>query len=191
VGDRISIDTWRRMRKPLSKWRRRAREVIGIVINDECGVWGSNPRVVDAESIGKAIDEAYPFGSRDHHPYKAWLIERSIIRSVLGLDRRPDPSPGPDEAAACEVAIDLVEEGRMAEAEALLDQQAPNRLNRKCPVCGSPTRKPCVEVVGHELVRGRFPNVGHLLQRASMRELLVPHLSRVSVTSGPLFGDRP
>lgn len=35
----------------------------------------------------KAIDEAYPFGDRAHHPYKVWLRERRLFFAQHGLPR--------------------------------------------------------------------------------------------------------
>ena len=35
----------------------------------------------------KAIDEAYPFGERAHHPYKVWLRERRLFFANHGLPR--------------------------------------------------------------------------------------------------------
>ena len=35
----------------------------------------------------KAIDEAYPFGERAHHPYKVWLRERRLFFAQHGLPR--------------------------------------------------------------------------------------------------------
>ena len=35
----------------------------------------------------KAIDDAYPFGDRAHHPYKVWLRERRLFFAQHGLPR--------------------------------------------------------------------------------------------------------
>ena len=35
----------------------------------------------------KAIDAAYPFGERAHHPYKVWLRERKQFFALHGLPR--------------------------------------------------------------------------------------------------------
>lgn len=35
----------------------------------------------------KAIDAAYPFGEREHHPYKVWLRERKLFFAQHGLPR--------------------------------------------------------------------------------------------------------
>lgn len=58
-----------------------------------------------------------------------WGLERRIIKGG-GV------TVAQDEADACEVARDMVLEGRLDEARALLEQ-APNRLARKCPACGA------------------------------------------------------
>ncbi len=55
-------------------WRIEARKVIERV-------HASLPEGVTLAERTKAIDEAYPFGQRQYHPYKMWLIER---RAYLG-----------------------------------------------------------------------------------------------------------
>lgn len=48
-------------------WRDRARPIIAQVLHDTKGK-------TEAE-IDKAIFDAYPFGTREHWPYKVWLTE--------------------------------------------------------------------------------------------------------------------
>lgn len=36
-----------------------------------------------AQKALKLISKAYPFGPRDHHPYKQWLREVAIARAFL------------------------------------------------------------------------------------------------------------
>lgn len=38
----------------------------------------------------KAVDAAYPFGLRAHHPYKAWLKVRAAYLAQFGYQRRGD-----------------------------------------------------------------------------------------------------
>lgn len=75
--------------------------------------------------------------------------------------------PSQDDSDACVVARDLVEEGRLDEAKALLEQHAPNRLGSRCPTCGVYPSKEC-----QELVR----ELGFGAQRPA---LIVPHESRL------------
>jgi hypothetical protein len=63
----------------LGFWRERARRTIDQVRADAKRA-GLTP-----EETLKRIDAAYPFGERDHYPYKAWLTERTIARVELGL----------------------------------------------------------------------------------------------------------
>ena len=35
----------------------------------------------------KSIDAAYPFGEREHHPYKVWLRERKVFFARHGIPR--------------------------------------------------------------------------------------------------------
>jgi hypothetical protein len=60
-----------------SKWRLYSRKVIAAAI-------ASVPDG-DVTKIKKAIDKAYPFGSRENHPYKMWLIERRIALVELEI----------------------------------------------------------------------------------------------------------
>jgi hypothetical protein len=58
-----------------SGWRMQARQVIEQAIAASAG------RTTD--EIIDEIDAAYPFGSRDHWPYKAWLAERRRALALL------------------------------------------------------------------------------------------------------------
>jgi hypothetical protein len=51
----------------------------------KCRADGKSP----AETA-KAIDAAYPFGERAHHPYKVWLRERKLFFAQHGLPRNGD-----------------------------------------------------------------------------------------------------
>lgn len=94
---------------------------------------------------------------------------------------------------ACMVAADMLEEGRPIEQiRKLLDEQAPRRLNRKCPACGSSVGELCLEP--------DWDNAGSSIDETGVRvwepanvvpprDRLIPHLSRLTVDSGPLFGD--
>ena len=59
----------------MSEWRKRARQVIDRVL-------AQNIDRSPVETL-TAIDDAYPFGPRSHHPYKAWLAERAIAKERL------------------------------------------------------------------------------------------------------------
>lgn len=59
----------------MSKWRKRARQVIDEVIAEHF----ADTR----EQIMDAIDRAYPFGPRQYHPYKMWLAERALTKERL------------------------------------------------------------------------------------------------------------
>jgi hypothetical protein len=48
-------------------WRDRARPIVAEVLRATSGQ--------DEAAIRKALRDAYPFGQREHHPYKIWLDE--------------------------------------------------------------------------------------------------------------------
>lgn len=170
------VETWLSMRPPGGKpgyWRRAARRTITEALD------GLLFDVMTVEAVIKHVDAAYPFGEREHYPYKAWLAERKLLIEAL---RGPIAMPTKDEADACDVARDLVEEQRLDEARALLDAQAPNRLNRGCPACGVAIAKPCREPYANSMEHAGHGDYG-------MRELLVPHAARLvgHLDAGPLF----
>lgn len=174
----MTLDEW--MYGPMpnaSTWRRIAREtmreVIGVLTDAAPDVMS------DKEATIERVDAAYPFGERARHPYKAWLAERRLLISVL---HPPDQAtlPSADEAAACEVARDAVLEGRIDDACKLLEQ-APNRLARRCPECGSPPMISCSDLsLPVEFAAGGFG------------AMLVPHHARLvgHLDAGPLFSAR-
>lgn len=93
--------------------------------------------------------------------------------------------PTKDEADACEVARDMVIEGRLDDARRLLEQ-APNRLARRCPACGVPPGSSCCEtrpMPGMD----RDPRAFYGIDLSI--ELLVPHHARLvgHADAGPLF----
>lgn len=57
-----------------SYWRTQARPIIASVLAATSGQ--------DERAIRKALRDAYPFGSRDHHPYKIWLDEIKLQRGL-------------------------------------------------------------------------------------------------------------
>jgi hypothetical protein len=170
MGEQLRIALWSYLNTgaKVGRWRTRARAVIKreveAYLNEGCDII--------ADDVLKGVDAEYPFGQRSHHPYKAWLTERAILKAVLGLDEQP-PEPNAEDFAAVEVAIDLVESERFEEALALLAEQAPRRLNRDCPVCGAKKYRDC-------------------LSPGSGGPRIVPHIGRVMSTraNGPLFGEQ-
>jgi uncharacterized protein (TIGR02996 family) len=65
-----------------SEWRTRARRVIDRVL-------AGLPADADEKTKRAAVREAYPFGPREHHPYKCWLAE---VKAALAKKSAPDPS---------------------------------------------------------------------------------------------------
>jgi len=57
-------------------WRRQAYAVIAAVL--------AKPDFSERETLER-IDAAYPFGRREHYPYKAWIKERRHAMVALGL----------------------------------------------------------------------------------------------------------
>ena len=77
-----------------SRWRRIAAPIIARVLAECAG----RP---DSE-IRAALRAAYPFGPREHHPYKIWLDEiriqtgrRKLTRRERGMQGRLLPPPDP------------------------------------------------------------------------------------------------
>ncbi|GAA4002855.1 hypothetical protein GCM10022631_12010 [Deinococcus rubellus] len=65
----------------MSYWQSRAGKVIWPIV--EAGrKAGEAPKAVLAQ-----IDAAYPFGAREHHPYKMWLAVRREAVRRLGLEK--------------------------------------------------------------------------------------------------------
>jgi len=75
----------------VSTWRERAAPIIAEVIRRV----GRN----DPEALRAAIREAYPWGERKRHPYKAWCKE---VRHQLGRARATHKKDQPDLFAATE-----------------------------------------------------------------------------------------
>lgn len=55
-----------------SYWRTRCRPIIAEVLQETQGK--------SEKEIRKALTDAYPFGAREHHPYKIWCDEIKIQR---------------------------------------------------------------------------------------------------------------
>lgn len=158
----MTLTEWLNSRNPASRWRTRARDAMKAAVK---GCLNTDVDVAfNQVAVLTHVDAAYPFGPRSHHPYKAWLQERQILCDVLWP---PDPPPTADDYAACEVALDIVAAIPDLERQALelLNAQAPNRLNRKCPVCAATPGDECWSL---DEKRGGY----------RMR-LIVPHLGRV------------
>ena len=64
----------------LSYWRRVAAPISAKVLAEMAG----RPEV----EVRAALRNAYPFGPREHHPYKIWLDEISIQTGRRRIDRR-------------------------------------------------------------------------------------------------------
>lgn len=62
-----------------SRWRQRSAQVIQAALARAQAEGKSGAELI------AAIDDAYPFGSREHHPYQCWLKERNIALVGLGL----------------------------------------------------------------------------------------------------------
>lgn len=183
------VDLWLTNNRQVGSWRQRAR----LAMRREVEAYRNVHVDIDAKELLALVDDAYPFGARSHHPYKAWLAERKILIEVL--DATPAlPVPTVEDHAACEVAIDLVEQGDLVGAQSLLDEQAPRRLNRECPVCGAAARNNCFEKVETivQVLPKTTSHVGLAHREVKLEYRIVPHLSRVmpAKANGPLFGSR-
>lgn len=79
-------------------WRARAR----AAIHDAIIAAANEPAPLDPDEARAAIiariDAAYPFGPRQHWPYKQWLIERRAAITRLNADAA---TPGGRDCPAC------------------------------------------------------------------------------------------
>jgi hypothetical protein len=66
-----------------SYWRQHARRLIERTLEDRPDLLNAHPKAVRA-----ALNEVYPFGRREHLPYKMWL--REINLALYG----PEPGKG-------------------------------------------------------------------------------------------------
>jgi hypothetical protein len=160
------------------QWRGRARAAMMSVVESYLRTHVD----IDARELASLVDDAYPFGERRYHPYKMWLAERRILHDILfSLDEAAEPTD--DDRAAVSVAADLVELELFADAIALLREQAPNALSRKCPACSQPVGQRCEEI-GLHVEPGTLPPQAAALVAAGEpkypRARIVPHEARVS-----------
>lgn len=84
----------------IGKWRQASKDAIAeavLMFADHYGIHPAEfPRKLSTAEKSKLIhmiDKCYPFGSRDHFPYKAWLKERRIIIDWLN-PKEPEPLTG-------------------------------------------------------------------------------------------------
>jgi hypothetical protein len=99
----------RRHGSETSYWRRRAQTVMLGVIEETQGQ--------PFAAIVAAVDRAYPFGLRKHHPYKIWLDERRKLIDLLIRGGESGAAPTAVSCPACGVARgcpcrDIVNGGR-------------------------------------------------------------------------------
>ncbi len=175
----MNLAAYIQLAPPKSRWKRDARRLMQGIVREYLAVDGK--LVIDDDKLIARVDAAYPFGARERHPYSCWLEERKRLIGVL----RPQPelpAPTHDEYGACEVATDILAladdlegigkaaEAKMKRDEALdlLIKQAPNRMNRACPVCGAKVGDVCVD-----------PSERTGFNHWTRKPRLVPHLSRV------------
>lgn len=66
-----------------SRWRLRARQVIRRTLD-------ALPADADEQTRRRALRDAYPFGQREHHPYKCWLAEVRVALQSGPVRTDPD-----------------------------------------------------------------------------------------------------
>lgn len=165
-------------------WRQRARKIMRPVVEAWLAALAAgakpDPREL-LEEIDKAQDANRIGGDR-------WEQERTVLSGAIDGSLWPEPTQ--DDLAAVTVAADLVEEQRFSEAIALVAQQAPRALNRKCPACSEPRGIRCREIAAftytHSIPGGiPFSPEAKALKAAGEkwvgpRTRIVPHESRVA-----------
>lgn len=97
-----------------SRWRQAANEVIERVLAEL-------PAEATDQDKANALSRAYPFGAKEHHPYKIW---RDAVRRAIGVRKwklKPElsvPSSKPEsrlEALVFAVAANLADQGAYAQ----------------------------------------------------------------------------
>lgn len=126
-------------------WRKRVwrvmRPVVALFVAElDAGCTHSAGELLAAIEDAREVFDINPIGKR-------WRQEHLKLVGTLQGQRQLWPAIEQDEADVCAVARDLEEEGRTREAQALVDEQAPNRLNRKCPACGAKPGDVCIGIV--------------------------------------------
>jgi hypothetical protein len=74
-----------------SSWRTQARPIVATVL--------AATRGQNEQAIRKALREAYPFGSRHHHPYRIWCDEIRIQRGLKHARTRELQVVDPNQSA--------------------------------------------------------------------------------------------
>lgn len=147
-----------------SSWKTRAIYVMLPVVERHVAAAAREQRLIDVTKLLGDLHPVYPFGPRQHHPYKVWLTERKKLKSVINA--KP---PDVDEFEICKVADDMVQLGRIDEARELLARECPNLLARDCPACGvkygRPCREPSVPTLVADVTQGIFPWVKPLVDK--------------------------
>lgn len=78
-----------------SRWRKRAQAVIESALDDGERLERSGKALYDF------VNQQYPFGERNGHPYDIWLSEMQQLRVRLGLE---EAKPAPARRKAVESA---------------------------------------------------------------------------------------
>jgi len=146
---------------PACPWRKRAWRVMRPVVERFVAKRdGGQP--FTAGGLLTAIDAARE-EARVPDTGKRWIQECIKLLGVLRNHGEIWPGPSQVDVDICNVARDLVELERFAEAKELM-AQARGALNRPCDACGAKLGAPCLEIT-----------------RGARTELVVPHVSRVEL----------
>ncbi len=159
-------------------WRGKSLHVMLMVTEHHVAVHAQGDAAkADTKKLFADLRRSYPFGERKMWPYKAWLGEIGVLRQAFSVG----VAASTEEQAACEVASDLVELGRADEAMALLNEQAPDRLDRACSSCGAKRGCPCREVDLSDVEPDLFGEKRPLLARVPLKKFttkIVPCAAR-------------
>lgn len=149
-----------------SKWRRAAVEAMIAAVKEARSLLSR--KVSTPIELLRIVDDAYPFGEREHQPYKAWLQERQAFILATASE---EFSTAEWEAIA--VARDAEESGRFDLASGVLRQVTHDMHATTCPICGAKKSKACRNL-------DAFDDMPLFVDRGSPRlELIVPHQSRL------------
>ncbi len=127
-------------------WRKRAWRAMRPVVERFVADRDANKEQTPYSLLTKINDAA--IAERINIGGKRWRQELRKIRDIISSSQELWPTPAKSEADACSIARDAEEEGRTEIALAILEAEAPNRHNRKCPACGAPVGSPCRAIGG-------------------------------------------